>query len=907
MAVGVRELYLKAMLCPRVCAGGWLLTANEAAAVGTAAAVFVVGVLLMFCSSMGLLGLLRKSWKILALLVVILVALMFALFAIMTISFVLGYQMPSLRDIVAASWTKGCAKPAEDTIGCLQAESVANDWCWDHGGLAVPGMFAKGDKDPACATDPVLNAATDHASQKAHLCSISCQMAMVATLEDTMAYVSIGCYIAFFTLVLVVLWNSQTHHGLWCIQPSENEDDDENTVMSIPPVMAYVAYFLNGCLGLLGLFVAIMAAYLLESPTSWSAMFAVALGAFYFIVAAVSCGAVAKDLHWLLRFCNIAYFASCLPLLILSLVAAVYSGRIENVYDFYSDNWCTVRGEMDIVNPEYCAKMSDATCKAKIVNDTADNLALVGWVILITLAAVACLIWFSTRLSRKFKFDDRQDFSDEIDYADDAEDDKGGDDDDGEEGGMNPVQIALLAAPWVIGIIATILVMTLGGDEVESPDCTLTGAKVDFNGTGMWGAATFTQAKLLDGMTMDVEYHYDEDLYPTGVLVETYEIHEFPVPESGDCSAVGDIYPSVAAGTYKSVSTKPEVGDTFATGSLFVEAGTDGVESMFYDGIVPEPPSTGTNPDVALIGQSAIQGRSFVLKATEDCVGTPDAANTASITTCNDVSLVDRDLCEDAGCTWVSTEPACGTISYSGSEWETLANFTSGPQTAGALFGKIRGGVLFSQVVTRGSESDTTIYIELEATEDWDDDDAADDVQLTPTDNGCTAAHGCATDDGCPFVSCGHKMHIHQRAIAPDTNSAEACNDYSVGGHFNIEAGVRADPTAAGADPVAVPATNVYACAAGALGSAARQADCETGDITGKFTDGGLNIGKPGNPSKYFFVDTFDKLHSVLLKGSGTDIGAKSVVMHDNAQGAARVACADIPIAYPWESLSNLG
>jgi hypothetical protein len=128
-----RELYLKAMLCPRVCAGGWLLTANEAAAVGTAAAVFVVGVLLMFCSSMGLLGLLRKSWKILALLVVILVALMFALFAIMTISFVLGYQMPSLRDIVAASWTKGCAKPAEDTIGCLQAESVANDWCWDHG------------------------------------------------------------------------------------------------------------------------------------------------------------------------------------------------------------------------------------------------------------------------------------------------------------------------------------------------------------------------------------------------------------------------------------------------------------------------------------------------------------------------------------------------------------------------------------------------------------------------------------------------------------------------------------------------------------------------------------------------------------------------------------------------------
>jgi hypothetical protein len=122
--------------------GGYLLVINEEAAVGTAGAVFAVGIVLMFCSSLGLLGLLRKSWKILALLVVVLVGLLFALFAIMTVCFVLGYQMPSLRDIVSEGWQKGCAAPATDAVGCMQAELVANNWCWDHKGQVVPGMFA---------------------------------------------------------------------------------------------------------------------------------------------------------------------------------------------------------------------------------------------------------------------------------------------------------------------------------------------------------------------------------------------------------------------------------------------------------------------------------------------------------------------------------------------------------------------------------------------------------------------------------------------------------------------------------------------------------------------------------------------------------------------------------------------
>ena len=882
------------------------MTANEASAVGTATMLFLCGILLMFCSSMGLLGLLRKSWKTLASLVVILVGLMFALFAIMTVSFVLGYQMPSLRDLVNEGWQKGCPSPATDTVGCMQAELVANDWCWDHGNQPVPGMFAKDQKDPLCSIDPLLNAATTADDQKKHMCSISCQASMVATLEETMEWIAVGCYSAFFMLIVVVLWNSQTHHGLWCISPSANEDDDENTVMSIPPAMAYVAYLLNGLLGLAGLFVAITAAYLLSSPTSWSAMFAIFLGIGYFIVAAISCFAVAKDLHWILRFCNIAYFVSCVPLLILSLVAAVYSGRIENIYDFYDDHWCDVRGEIDAVQPDYCAKMSDAMCKRKIVDDTADNLAIVGWVILFTLGAIAALIWFSTRLARKFKFDARAGFSDEVSYAEDEggdDDDKGGDDDEEAEG-MNPVHIGLIAAPWVIGIIATILVFALGSEgPVASVDCTLVGAKVDFNGTGIGGTATFTQGDVKNGMTIDLEYRHSTSLYPTANPVTSYEIHEFPVPENGDCSQVGDVYPATGA-TYLPSLTKVAADTAWGDGvSLLVEAGDHGIESLYYDGIAPVPAVAAgdANPVVRLIGLQAIQGRSLVLKADAATAGCkPNDGNSApALATAADCTAAgaDRVACltvatHPPGCTFVSTTPACGTISYSGSEWETIANFTD---AKGSIGPKIRGSVVFSQVVTRGSESDATIYIELEATEDWDE--AADG---TPT------ANGCDTTQAQNYASCGHKMHIHERTMAPDANDAEKCSDYSTGGHFDIDSGAMVDNLAA--DKVTKP------CAAGTDGSAARAADCETGDISGKFIPAGFNIGKKGQPSKYFFVDTYDKLHSILLKGSGTDIGAKSVVMHANdawvdaaTSGANRVACADVPIAYPWQALGDLG
>ena len=902
--------------------------------------MFAVGIVLMFCSSMGLLGLLRKSWKILGLLVVVLIALLFTLFGIMTVCFVLGYQMPSLRDIVQEGWQKGCDDPAENEVGCMQVELVANNWCWDHAGLPIPNiggegnMFEKGETDPNCALDPSTNLATDGVIQRTHVCSISCQKAIVATLEDNMGWVAIGCYCAFFALVIVVIWNSQTHHGLWCISPSSNEDDDENTVMAIPPVMAVIAYLLNGVLGLAGLGLAIAAGAMLSSPTSFTAAFAIFLGGTYFVVAAISCGAVAKNLHWLLRFCNIAYFATCIPLLILSLVAAVYSGKIENIYDFYDDNWCKLRGEIDAVDPLYCkignTLMSDAACKNKIVSDTSDNLVIVGYVIFGSLGAVACLIWFSMRLARKFKFDARGDFDDAAgeDYGDEVEDygdevdDKGGDDSedptsDGAEddGKADPIQMGLLAAPCVITLIALAMVFGLGSDGPQvSVDCSRSFVVSKFNGTGLLGEVRFSQWREEDGVVVDVAYVADEDMWSQPSLqasVTQYEIHEFPVPEDGSCDGVGAVYPTPTQGIYTPLVGAPAM--TSPANSVEMLTGNVELEELYYDGITPDPirvGGAGSLPAVQLFGETAITGRSVVLKGPGTCLQADKSL---------DAALADQAGCEAvAGNTWVPPEVACATISNAGKFLS--ANFTD---ASGYWDGKVRGTFTFSQVTTRGSESDMVIYVELEATDAWDQASTADGAGV---DNGCTGT------DVANFVSCGHKAHVHHTGLGSsqiaaarppagasdiDVHAGAVCS--SASGHFNLVDGVDGpcvdtsvtDPQRGTTDcSIECPLATTYAD---------RMAKCETGDLTGMY--GLLNIGAPGKPAKNVWVNKYDRTHSLMLgsldASGGNVMAGRSVVIHRRAgdtaptkadgsaiTGSDRVACANIPnlALDPWAS-----
>ena len=933
----------------------WLIAGNEA--VGTAAVVFMLGIVLMFCSSMGLLGLVRKSWLILGVLVIVLLAVLFSLFGVMTISFVLGYRMPSLRDIVTDSWQTGCADPGVDLEGCMQAELVANRWCFDHGGLAVPApggdgtMFAEGQTDPACAVD-ATNTETSDAAQRTHACSVACQLAMVATLEDKMGWVAVGCYIAFFTLVFVIMWNSQTHHGLWCIKASPHDDDDENTVMNIAPVMAYVAWILNGLLGIAGISLAVSAGVMLSSPTSYTASFAMLLGMFYFVVAGVACAAVAKNQHWLLRVCNICYFASCVPLLILSLVAAVYSGEIQNVYDSYDDNWCKVRFEIDTIRPEYCmvgsSKMSDAACKAKIVEDTSAHLRIVGYACLFSLTAVSFLIWFSMRLSRKFRFDNRElsggSASDDVEYYED--DNKGGDDDEEQEGGKgfkDPVQMVLLGAPVFFSLVALGLVFGLGADGVKnSEECSRIGVTAKFNGTGVWGEIRFTQKAREDGVALEIEYQGDTSVYTPQVVQDAithYEIHEFPVPEDGDCSNLGEIYPSDAAGKYaEQIGQMPATSPTPLV-EMLVESSE--LEQLYYDGEVPPPVQFGNEPAVQLFGERAITGRSVLLKGPGMCVIKPGGAASA---VCTAVDPTSRTACEDADCFYIPAEVACGNIVAPGMS-VTTANMTA---ASGFLDGKIRGVFRFSQVTTRGSVSDTIIYIELEATSDWDE---------APFDPACYTGSGCPdgtpSENGCDvtesvrYVSCGHNAHVHEGPLDPGsvTSARSGLNTVeprqqkqvcaSAGNHFNLNSGnavadceatdvacqdlATATATATQAAACAacttdgnfapsdhLPSLNAYEC---------RQSKCETGDLTGMY--GKLNIGKPGLPSKYLFVNKYDPTHSLKLGSSGqtgTDMMTRrSVVIHSSQEQASdpkawpdnagnRMACADIPVGVPYKS-----
>eukprot|EP01047_Picozoa_sp_COSAG01_P023187 COSAG01_NODE_1398_length_10466_cov_173.518086_1_plen_252_part_00 len=196
---------------------------DDQKATGLAMFLFVVGNGLMYIAALGLIGLLRRSWRVLMLVDLMLIAVLLALLGLMAVCFILGFEIPSIEDVVIEGWQKGCPNGAADSSGCLQADLAHNSWCWEN----VP--------NPAICEEQGQPGVVSPESQKTHHCTVACREEWISYTRTHMDKVAIACAAAFWVLLIVVMWNSQTHHGLWCCLVSDNEDDTDSTVMSIPP------------------------------------------------------------------------------------------------------------------------------------------------------------------------------------------------------------------------------------------------------------------------------------------------------------------------------------------------------------------------------------------------------------------------------------------------------------------------------------------------------------------------------------------------------------------------------------------------------------------------------------------------------------------------------------------------
>eukprot|EP01051_Picozoa_sp_SAG22_P022359 SAG22_NODE_5323_length_1037_cov_0.925373_1_plen_157_part_01 len=114
--------------------GGWLIVGNEQAAATAAIGIFALGAFSMYLAGISLLGLLKKSGIILTVVAMLLLAMVVAFFGAIIVSFALGFQLPSVRDIVKDNWHEGCLDPANDKSGCMQADLVAENVCFQRVG-----------------------------------------------------------------------------------------------------------------------------------------------------------------------------------------------------------------------------------------------------------------------------------------------------------------------------------------------------------------------------------------------------------------------------------------------------------------------------------------------------------------------------------------------------------------------------------------------------------------------------------------------------------------------------------------------------------------------------------------------------------------------------------------------------
>eukprot|EP01047_Picozoa_sp_COSAG01_P023188 COSAG01_NODE_1398_length_10466_cov_173.518086_2_plen_352_part_00 len=262
--------------------------------------------------------------------------------------------------------------------------------------------------------------------------------------------------------------------------------------------MAYPAYLMNGAMSLLGCAIVASAVVVLEDSTTAVGAFTLCVGFGYVVFGGLAVFSVAQNQHMLLRLSNIFYLGSCPVLLILGLIAAVYSGQIENVLDFYSNHWCKLRFQLENTDPDYCLGLGDAACKKKIIDDSTSDIELLGIVILVALLAIITLIVFTLRLARKFKFDSRN-FGSEREFDDDPKD-SDADDEDASDGMVSSkrakVELALVVVPTVAVIVSIVILLISQNNHTEvSANCgMLSAAAVIANGTDAAGILVFDGA-----------------------------------------------------------------------------------------------------------------------------------------------------------------------------------------------------------------------------------------------------------------------------------------------------------------------------------------------------------------------------------------------------------------------------
>jgi hypothetical protein len=215
-------------------------------------------------------------------------------------------------------------------------------------------------------------------------------------------------------------------------------------------------------------------------------------------------------------------------------------------------------------------------------------------VVFVSLGVITCLIWFTMRISRKFKFDNRDLGSGAAEEYDGDEGSK----DDGDSDGLSPteqkIQIALLVVPTIAVITSAVIILTADTNhEADSASCgsiaahatfvnikdsagdllmdgehhTFIAHRYCFRGTcpcrgfrpaclvnlhGWWmdvGAVKFVQKKPADATAVAPNIEVDATFTHTKSPISPYKyffVNEFPVPESGDCSQLGGPYPAGA-------------------------------------------------------------------------------------------------------------------------------------------------------------------------------------------------------------------------------------------------------------------------------------------------------------------------------------------------------------------------
>lgn len=383
---------------------------------GVRRAFILLAVTMVGLGLVGVVGLIGHSWLMLFSANLATAVMFIGMFALMVVSMMIGYNYTDpIKDATLENWLTTELEGQEPVRQQMESQGVCKALATDGGacnqyypklsllmaagtwnGPAACSTYSESDFATSCEITSEC-ASYDMGNNNRYgckACDAECFDEAVRLARENMEPLAYVAFVAFFFLVVVAGYND------YLMERDSFSGADGSLFDGARDQMENIGIAVNGFNAFMGFILFVLG--IVYSSDTGAAVIILLLG----VMLMGACSAVAGGIYLQNRLTPLLLLAGnagtvglAFLLLLAGIIAALSAGIVTGIGEKIDDDWDTIRGEMQVANPHYCAYMDDDQCKLKIRNGIQDQAVNLAWIMLVVLCFLVGKIFLTHRAS----------------------------------------------------------------------------------------------------------------------------------------------------------------------------------------------------------------------------------------------------------------------------------------------------------------------------------------------------------------------------------------------------------------------------------------------------------------------------------------------------------------------------